>query len=155
MFAEQLFFIYCWDCFIDAMTRSCHVENISAFTLATTDQSSVGQQTAKGTESRTSSSFFFNKAIFVWPSNENARKNRNNKRNEIERFDWFIKRIQTCVAFGWLNKRSGENISWLGTFLKSIDTSLWRKTKSPCSDLFIHWLIKQITNTYQNHFSRS
>ena len=22
-------------------------------------------------------------------------------------------------------------------------------------DLFIHWLIKQITNTYQNHFSRS
>ena len=29
------------------------------------------------------------------------------------------------------------------------------KTKSPCSDLFIHWLIKQITKTYRNHFSRS
>ena len=29
------------------------------------------------------------------------------------------------------------------------------KTKSPCFDLFIHWLIKQITNTYGNHFSRS
>ena len=29
------------------------------------------------------------------------------------------------------------------------------KTKRPCFDLFIHWLIKQITNTYQNHFSRS
>ena len=29
------------------------------------------------------------------------------------------------------------------------------KTKSPCFDLFIHWLIKQITNTYWNHFSRS
>ena len=29
------------------------------------------------------------------------------------------------------------------------------KTKSPCFNLFIHWLIKQITNTYQNHFSRS
>ena len=29
------------------------------------------------------------------------------------------------------------------------------KTKSPCFDLFIRWLIKQITNTYQNHFSRS
>ena len=29
------------------------------------------------------------------------------------------------------------------------------KTKGPCFDLFIHWLIKQITNTYQNHFSRS
>ena len=29
------------------------------------------------------------------------------------------------------------------------------KTKSPCFDLFIHWLIKQITNTYRNHFSRT
>ena len=31
------------------------------------------------------------------------------------------------------------------------------KTNSPRSDLFIHWLIKQITNTYRrrNHFSRS
>ena len=26
------------------------------------------------------------------------------------------------------------------------------KTKSPCFDLFIHWLIKQITNTYRNLF---
>ena len=29
------------------------------------------------------------------------------------------------------------------------------KTKSPCFDLFIHWLMKQITNTYRNHFLRS
>ena len=29
------------------------------------------------------------------------------------------------------------------------------KTKRPCLDLFIHWLIKQMTNTYRNHFSRS
>ena len=29
------------------------------------------------------------------------------------------------------------------------------KTKIPCFDLFIHWLIEQIMNTYQNHFSRS
>ena len=29
------------------------------------------------------------------------------------------------------------------------------KTKSPCFDLFIHWLIKQTTNNYRNHFSRS
>ena len=28
------------------------------------------------------------------------------------------------------------------------------KTKSPCFVLFIHWLIKQITNTYRKHFSR-
>ena len=26
---------------------------------------------------------------------------------------------------------------------------------SSCFDLFIHWLIKQIMNIYQNHFSRS
>ena len=29
------------------------------------------------------------------------------------------------------------------------------KTKSPCFDLFIHWLIKQITNAYWNYFSKS
>ena len=29
------------------------------------------------------------------------------------------------------------------------------KTKRPCFDLFIHWLIKQITNSCRNHFSRS
>ena len=28
------------------------------------------------------------------------------------------------------------------------------KTKRPCFDLFIHSLIKQIQNTYRNHFSR-
>ena len=35
-------------------------------------------------------------------------QNRNNKRTAIERFDWFIERIQTRVAFVWLNERSGE-----------------------------------------------
>ena len=29
------------------------------------------------------------------------------------------------------------------------------KTKNPCFVLFIHWLIKQTTNAYGNHFSRS
>ena len=38
-------------------------------------------------------------------------QNRNNKRTEIERFDWFIERIQACVAFGWLSERSGEKTS--------------------------------------------
>ena len=31
-------------------------------------------------------------------------QNRNNKRTEIERFDWFIERIQSRVAFGWLSE---------------------------------------------------
>ena len=36
--------------------------------------------------------------------------------NGIERFDWFIERIQTHVAFGWLSKRSGEKTSCPRTF---------------------------------------
>ena len=35
-------------------------------------------------------------------------QNRNKKRAEIKRFDWFIERIQTLVAFDWLSERSGE-----------------------------------------------
>ena len=30
-------------------------------------------------------------------------QNRNNKWTEIGRFDWFIEKIQTCMAFGWKN----------------------------------------------------
>ena len=43
-------------------------------------------------------------------------QNRNKKRAEIERFDWFIERIQTRVAFGWLSERSGEKTSCPRTF---------------------------------------
>ena len=43
-------------------------------------------------------------------------QNRNNKQTEIERFDWFVERIQTRVAFGWLSERSGEKTSCLRTF---------------------------------------
>ena len=49
---------------------------------------------------------------------------RNNKRTEIERFDWFIERIKTRVAFVWLSERSGEKTSCPRTFQKSTDTSL-------------------------------
>ena len=52
-----------------------------------------------------------NRAIFVWPWNKTREQNRNNKLTEIERFDWFIDRIQTRLAFGWLSKRSGEKTS--------------------------------------------
>ena len=38
-------------------------------------------------------------------------QNRNNTRTEIGRFDWFMERRQTSVAFGWLNERSGEKTS--------------------------------------------
>ena len=43
-------------------------------------------------------------------------QNRNKKRAEIERFDWFIERIQTRAAFGWLSERSGEKTSCPRTF---------------------------------------
>ena len=38
------------------------------------------------------------------------------KRAEIERFDWFIERIQTRVAFDWLSERSGAKTSCPRTF---------------------------------------
>ena len=43
-------------------------------------------------------------------------QNRNNKRTEIKQFIWFIEQIQTCLAFGWLRKRSGEKTSCPRTF---------------------------------------
>ena len=116
------------------------------------------------------------RAIFVWPWNENARKN-GSKRTETERFDWFIERIQTRVAF-WLVKRT---VRWKNFKLENF-LEIYRyfaltsycnttgqsnkcfphtrvffggKTKIPSFDLFVHWLIEQIMNTYQNHFSRS
>ena len=39
--------------------------------------------------------------------------------------------------------------------LLHIRVFLGGKTKSACFEIFIHWLIKQIMNTYQNYFSRS
>ena len=96
-------------------------------------------------------------------------QNRNNKRKEIEQFDWFIDWIQTHVAFDWLSELSGElsrnqsilhfdvilQHDWpIEECLLHMRIFFGEETKSPCFDLFIHWLIKQITNTYENHFSR-
>ena len=44
------------------------------------------------------------------------KQNNKNKRTEIERFDWFIERIQTRMGFGWLSERSGEKTSCSRTF---------------------------------------
>ena len=103
-------------------------------------------------------------------------QNRNNKRTEIKRFDWFIERIQTHLAFGWLSERSAEKTSCPKNFLEInryfaltsycntigqsnnafsilgvIRVFFGWKTKSPCFNLLIHWLIKQ----YQTLISRS
>ena len=45
-------------------------------------------------------------------------QNRNNKRTETERFDWFIERFQTRVAFGQLSERLGEENFMPGNFLE-------------------------------------
>ena len=103
-------------------------------------------------------------------------QNRNDKQTEIERLDWFIERIQIRVAFGWVSERSGEKTPCPRTSRKSMDTSLWphtatrlvnrtmlslyngflwRKNEESMFDLFIHWPINQITNTYRSVFSRS
>ena len=73
------------------------------------------------------------------------------------------------VAFGWLSKPSGEKKLYARQLSRNqpilcFDVILqhdWpieqcllytrvffdRKTQRPCFDLFMHWLIKQITNT--------
>ena len=51
-------------------------------------------------------------------------QNRNNKRTEIERFDWFIEWVQTYVAFGWLSDALVKKLHARRTFYKSIETSL-------------------------------
>ena len=51
------------------------------------------------------------------------KQNRNNKRTEIEQFDWFIEWIQTHLAFGWLSERSAEKTSCPKNFLEIALTS--------------------------------
>ena len=54
---------------------------------------------------------------------KSCEQNRNNKRREIERFDWFVERIQTRVAFGWLSESSAEKTSCPKNFLEIALTS--------------------------------
>ena len=95
-------------------------------------------------------------------------QNRNNKGTEIERFHWFIERIKarviligevrTLISRNQLTLRFDVILQhdWpIEQCLLHIRVFFGGKTKSPCFDLFIHWLIKQIRNTYRNHFSRS
>ena len=50
-------------------------------------------------------------------------QNKNNKRTEIKRFDWFIERIQTHLVFGWSSERSAEKPSCPKNFLEIALTS--------------------------------
>ena len=91
-------------------------------------------------------------------------QNRNNKRTEnIERFDWFIERALHLVGYAnaWVKKLYARERSrnqpilrfdvilqhdWpIEQCLLHIRVFFGGKTKRPCFDLFIHWLIKQTT----------
>ena len=104
-------------------------------------------------------------------------QNWNNKRPEIERFEWLIE-PKARVAFQWLvwwanalvkrfharELSRNQSILCVDVILQHdwpieqcllhISFFFGGKTKSPCVDPYIHWLIKQITNTYRNHFPR-
>ena len=86
---------------------------------------------------------------------------------------WLVYRTDTKARSFWLVKRT---LSWKNFMPKELftnqsilhfDVMLQNQSNnsfsilgfslagSSCFDLFIHWLIKQIMNIYQNHFSRS
>ena len=98
-------------------------------------------------------------------------QNRNNKQRKQSNLIGFVERIQTRVAFGpnaRVKKLHTRELSRNQPILR-FDVILlhdWPieqcllysrvffggKTKRPCFDLFNHWLIKQITDTYRNIF---
>ena len=69
---------------------------------------------------------YFHVVLFVFPverlsydlETKTRKQNRNSKRTEIERYDWFIERTQTRVAFGCLSERSGEKNFMAESFLE-------------------------------------
>ena len=113
--------------------------------------------------------------IFVWPWNENARTKQKQQANGIKAI-WLVYRTDSKARGFWLVKRT---LGWKTLCPRTRNQSILRfdvmlqqdwpieqrllhirvffdgKTKSPCFDLFIHWLIKQMTNICRNHFSRS
>ena len=118
-----------------------------------------------------------NRAIFVWPWNENARTKQKQQTNG-NRAIWLVYRTDTNARGFWLVKRT---LGWKNLHSRELSRNQpilrfdvilqhdWPieqcilhvrvffggKTKRLYFGLSIHWLIKQITNTYRNHFSRS
>ena len=112
---------------------------------------------------------FTRRAIFVWPWNENSRTKQKQQTNG-NRAIGLVYRTNTNACgfwlvertFGWRNLYAQElrfdvilQHDWpIEQCLLHIRVFFGGKTKRPCFDLFIHWLIKQITNAYRNYFSR-
>ena len=113
------------------------------------------------------------RAIFVWPWNENART-KQKQQTKGNKAIWLVYRTDTNAPGFWLVKRTLDWKNFMPEELSRnrfdvilqqywpIEQSLLHirvffggKMKSPCLVLFIHWLIKQITNTYRNQFLKT
>ena len=118
-----------------------------------------------------------NSAIFVQPWNENARTKQKQQTKENRAF-WLVYRTDTkgrghgfWLVMRRVKKLHARELSRNQPILRfdvkqqhdlpieqclpHIRGFFGRKMKRPCFNLFIHLLIKQITSTYRNHFSRS
>ena len=141
--------------FSSALTLHTKVKNVltKTFTLGKISyiyfsrQLGVDLRVAKYAKVKTSTSYGFVRAIFVWPWNKNARTKQTQQTNG-QREIWLVYRTDTNARGFWLVRPIKQCLLHIRVFFGG-------KTKSPWFDLFIHWLIKQITNTYRNHFSRS
>ena len=103
----------------------------------------------------------YNRATFVWLWNENARTTQQTNGN---RAIWLVYRTDTNARGFWLVERTPENFLEIILRFEVIQQHDWPieqsflhirvffvgKTKRPYSNLFIYWLIKQITNTYRS-----
>ena len=100
------------------------------------------------------------RAIFVWPWNENARTKPNQETNG-NRAIWLVHRADTNARVYFMPENFLEInpffalTSYCNTIGQSNNAFSILGFSLACFDLFILWLIKQITNTYRNHFSRS
>ena len=121
---------------------------------------------------------FPSRAIIVWPRNENAQTKQKQQTNG-NRALWLVYRADTNARGFWLFKRTlgwkklhGRELSrnqrmlcfdvilqydWpIKKCLLHIRIFVGGKTKRPCLDLFIHWLIKQrtLTETISLYFTK-
>ena len=118
------------------------------------------------------------RAIFVWTWNENMRIKEKQQTNGYRAIwlpvywtntntsgFWLVTRMLTWKNFMPENFLRNKSILCFNIILQH-DWPIEQcplhnraffggKTKNPCFDLLNYWLIKQITNTYWNHFSRS
>ena len=102
--------------------------------------------------------------ILKWKHANKTEITNGNRADTNARDFWLVKRTLGCKNFMPENFLE-ININRFEVILQhdwSIEQCLLHigvffggKTKSPFFNLFIHWLIKQITNTHRNHFSRS